>query len=106
MKYEYEVKYEHNLELDVARNRLENLAEDLERNYGDQVDTFEAKWSSPTQYDFSLKAMLGVELTGGITLEDSLVTVAYGHNSFMISRFSGNVERRILARLEKWFGEE
>jgi len=107
MKYEYTVTHNHELSLDVAKSRLENLAVNLEAKYGGQLkEGHSAVWVSPNQYDLKLKAVLGPMVTGSITLDDTLVTVTYSHNSFMFDKANGTVEKKILGRLEKWFGEE
>lgn len=91
-----EILVRHNLGLEQAKKRLQNLADEMKKKYGDQLKNYSEQWHDNI-VDVAFKVM-GFNIKGKMEISDDKV-VMQGKVPMMLKTFEAQVRDQIYATL-------
>ena len=92
-----EIEVNHILGIDEAKKRIQNLAGELKKDYGDQIKNYTENWDG-NKVDVAFKAM-GLKLSGVLEILDNKVTMN-GKVPLMAKMYEGEIKRKLVQNLE------
>ncbi len=87
----------HSLGIDEAKKRIKNLADELKKDYGNQIKDYTENWDG-NKVNVAFKAM-GLKLSGILEIFDNKVTMN-GKVPLMAKMYEGEIKRKLILNLE------
>lgn len=93
------IEYKHNLTIEEAHKRINNLLDNLQKQYADKISNVSMDWITKKNMEYNM-IIMGSGINGQIFLEEKLVIIE-GNIPFKFVIFSGTIENMIKKELEK-----
>lgn len=92
-----DITVNHNLGIEEAKKRVLNLAEELKKDYGDQIKNYTEDWTG-NKVEVSFKAM-GLKLSGVLEILENQVTMN-GKVPIVAKMYESEIKRKLIMNIE------